>query len=171
MLDVYSGDARGDEINYGAYGNPPFGDPYFSELQLPEIKELTQRIAAGGYPAALARSSSRRRTAWYRNYIETLVQRDVRDLARIRALDAVPRLLALAAGHEDPPIPNYGDKGEGPVIREGMVLALEPMVTEGDWNIVDSEDGFTYKTADGKLAAHFEHTIAVTKDGPVVLTK
>jgi predicted AAA+ superfamily ATPase len=61
-------------------------------------KELAERIAAGGYPAALARSSSRRRTAWYRDYIETLVQRDVRDLARIRALDAVPRLLALAAG-------------------------------------------------------------------------
>jgi predicted AAA+ superfamily ATPase len=61
-------------------------------------KELVERIAAGGYPAALARSSSRRRTAWYRDYIETLVQRDVRDLARIRALDAVPRLLALAAG-------------------------------------------------------------------------
>jgi len=61
-------------------------------------KELFERIAGGGYPAALARSSSRRRTAWYRDYIETLVQRDVRDLARIRALDAVPRLIALAAG-------------------------------------------------------------------------
>ena len=60
-------------------------------------KQLAERIAGGGYPAALARPSSRRRTAWYRDYIETLVQRDVRDLARIRALDVVPRLLALAA--------------------------------------------------------------------------
>jgi uncharacterized protein len=60
--------------------------------------ELAERIAVGGYPAALARPSPRRRAAWYRDYIETLVQRDVRDLARIGALDAVARLLTLAAG-------------------------------------------------------------------------
>ena len=59
---------------------------------------LADRIGAGGYPAALARASARRRTAWYRDYVETLVQRDVRDLARISALDALPRLLQLAAG-------------------------------------------------------------------------
>ena len=59
---------------------------------------LIDRIAAGGYPAALARTTPRRRTAWYRDYVETLVQRDVRELARIGALDALPRLLALAAG-------------------------------------------------------------------------
>jgi uncharacterized protein len=61
--------------------------------------ELAERILAGGYPAALARDTARRRTAWYRDYIETLVQRDVRDLARIRSLDVLPRLLALAAGY------------------------------------------------------------------------
>ncbi|MGH7151361.1 MAG: ATP-binding protein [Planctomycetota bacterium] len=60
--------------------------------------ELLERVAAGGYPAALARPSPRRRAAWYRDYVETLVQRDVRDLARIRSLDLVPRLLTLAAG-------------------------------------------------------------------------
>jgi predicted AAA+ superfamily ATPase len=61
-------------------------------------KELIRRIVAGGYPAALARSTARRRATWYRDYVETLVQRDVRDLARIASLDAIPRLLALAAG-------------------------------------------------------------------------
>ena len=61
-------------------------------------RKLAERIVAGGYPAALARASVRRRSAWYRNYIEAVVQRDVRDLARIRALDVVPRLLAGAAG-------------------------------------------------------------------------
>ena len=59
---------------------------------------LSERIVSGGYPAAIARPTHRRRTAWYRDYAETLIQRDVRDLARIRALDALPRLLALAAG-------------------------------------------------------------------------
>ncbi|MBI4989969.1 MAG: ATP-binding protein [Rhodocyclales bacterium] len=61
-------------------------------------RELAERIAAGGYPAALARSTPRRRAAWYRDYIDTLVQRDVRDLARIGALEALSRLMALAAG-------------------------------------------------------------------------
>ncbi|HWL63570.1 MAG TPA: ATP-binding protein [Steroidobacteraceae bacterium] len=61
-------------------------------------KGLAERIAAGGYPAALARATASRRSAWYRDYIETLVQRDVRQLARIASLDALPRLLALAAG-------------------------------------------------------------------------
>ena len=61
-------------------------------------KALAERIAAGGYPAALVRSTPRRRASWYRDYIETLVQRDVRNLARIGSLDALPRLLALAAG-------------------------------------------------------------------------
>lgn len=60
--------------------------------------DLAERIAAGGYPVALGRTTPRRRTAWYRDYIETIVQRDIRDLARIRSLDALPRLLALAAG-------------------------------------------------------------------------
>jgi predicted AAA+ superfamily ATPase len=61
-------------------------------------RELAERVAAGGYPAALARSTAKRRAAWYRGYIDTLVQRDVRDLARISALDALPRLMALVAG-------------------------------------------------------------------------
>lgn len=61
--------------------------------------ELAERVTAGGYPAALARASARRRAAWYRDYADTLIQRDIRDLARISSLDALPRLLALAAGH------------------------------------------------------------------------
>lgn len=82
---------------------PGFLDALFSEGfragTRPRLgRELAERIAAGGYPAALARSSARRRVSWYRDYIETLVQRDVRELARISALGALPRLLALAAG-------------------------------------------------------------------------
>ena len=75
-----------------------FGEGFKSNQQDRMGKKLAERIAAGGYPAALARSSSRRRAAWYRDYIETLVQRDVRDLARISSLDVLPRLLTLAAG-------------------------------------------------------------------------
>ncbi|QKE40751.1 MAG: ATP-binding protein [Ferrovum myxofaciens] len=75
-----------------------FGKGFKINQQVRLGKDLAERIAAGGYPAALARPSSRRRVTWYRDYIETLVQRDVRDLARIRSLDVLPRLLTLAAG-------------------------------------------------------------------------
>lgn len=75
-----------------------FGDGFKTGQQARLGKELAERIAAGGYPAALARPTARRRVTWYRDYIETLVQRDVRDVARISSLDVLPRLLALAAG-------------------------------------------------------------------------
>jgi methionyl aminopeptidase len=72
--------------------------------------------------------------------------------------------------HEEPQVPNFGPPDRGPVLKKGMVLALEPMVTAGDWRTRQLEDQWTVVTADGSLAAHFEHTIAVTDDGPVVLT-
>ena len=75
-----------------------FGEGFKTNQRARLGKDLAERIAAGGYPAALARPSSRRRVTWYRDYIETLVQRDVRDMARISSLDVLPRLLALAAG-------------------------------------------------------------------------
>jgi methionyl aminopeptidase len=72
--------------------------------------------------------------------------------------------------HEDPQIPNFGDPGHGPVLKAGMVLAVEPMVTMGTWEVKVLDDGWTAVTKDGSLAAHFEHTIAVTEAGPEVLT-
>jgi len=73
--------------------------------------------------------------------------------------------------HEEPQILNYGRKGTGPEIKEGMVFCIEPMITAGGWRIKKSADGFGYKTADGSLSAHFEHTIALTRGGLRVLTK
>ncbi len=73
--------------------------------------------------------------------------------------------------HEDPQIPNFGPQGQGPRIKPGMVLAVEPMVNRGASATVVKEDGWTAVTADGSLSAHFEHTIAVMPDGPWILTK
>jgi methionyl aminopeptidase len=73
--------------------------------------------------------------------------------------------------HEDPKIPNFGKRGTGEGIVEGMVICIEPMVTAGDWHLTKSEDGYGYATKDGSLAAHFEHTIAITKNGAIVLTE
>jgi methionyl aminopeptidase len=72
--------------------------------------------------------------------------------------------------HEDPQVPNFGEAASGPVLKKGMVLALEPMVTAGDWRTKQLDDKWTVVTADGSMAAHFEHTVAVTDNGPVVLT-
>ena len=72
--------------------------------------------------------------------------------------------------HEDPQIPNYGPPGRGPKLAEGMVLAIEPMVAMGRPETRVLGDGWTAVTRDGSLAAHFEHTVAVTSDGPLVLT-
>jgi methionyl aminopeptidase len=73
--------------------------------------------------------------------------------------------------HEDPQIPNFGDRGKGPRLQSGMVLAIEPMVNAGGSATVVKKDNWTAVTADGSLSAHFEHTIAVMPDGPWILTK
>ncbi len=72
--------------------------------------------------------------------------------------------------HEEPQVPNYGSPGQGPVLRPGLCLAIEPMITEGTFTVETLADGWTVVTQDGKLAAHFEHTIAITDDGPRILT-
>lgn len=72
--------------------------------------------------------------------------------------------------HEDPYIPNYGDAGKGEVLRPGMVLAIEPMFNLGSKHITLDADGYTYRTADGKASAHFEHTILITKGDAEILT-
>jgi len=72
--------------------------------------------------------------------------------------------------HEDPQVPNFGERGRGPRLQSGMVLAIEPMVNAGKSKTVVLEDQWTAVTADGSLSAHFEHTIAILDDGPKVLT-
>lgn len=72
--------------------------------------------------------------------------------------------------HEDPQVPNYGQSGKGMALRAGMVLALEPMVNIGGHEVKLDPDGWTARTADGSLSAHYEHTVAITEDGPEILS-
>jgi methionyl aminopeptidase len=72
--------------------------------------------------------------------------------------------------HEEPFVPNYGRRGEGVLLKEGMVIAIEPMTTLGDWHVRLDSDDWTFRTGDGSLAAHFEHTLVVTKTGSTVVT-
>jgi methionyl aminopeptidase len=73
--------------------------------------------------------------------------------------------------HEDPQIPNYGIRGRGIELKSGMVLAIEPMVNEGSYEVKVLPDGWTVVTTDGKLSAHFEHSVAVTENGPDILSR
>ena len=99
----------------------------------------------------------------------------IQALAEARGYGVVRDLVSHGVGrkmHEEPQIPNYGRPGSGPRLLPGMTFAIEPMVTLGDYDIRISEwDGWSIYTADNSLAAHYEHTIAVTEDGPWVLTE
>jgi methionyl aminopeptidase len=75
------------------------------------------------------------------------------------------------AMHEDPQVPNFGTRGKGPRLKVGMVLAIEPMINAGGPEVKVLKDGWTAVTVDGSYSAHFEHTVAITKDGPLVLTR
>ena len=73
--------------------------------------------------------------------------------------------------HEEPPVPNYGEPDRGLRLKEGMVLAIEPMVNAGSYEVEIKEDGWTAVTKDGSLAAHFEHSVAITRNGPYILSQ
>ncbi len=96
------------------------------------------------------------------NYITQFGYGNVRDLVGHGVGHAV---------HEGPEIPNYGIAGQGPVLKSGMTVAIEPMITLGTHNVVVDPDGWTIRTRDGSLAAHFEDTILVTDDGAEILTR
>ena len=72
--------------------------------------------------------------------------------------------------HEEPQVPNYGSAGRGPKLKAGMALAIEPMLNIGTWQTKVMKDGWTVCTKDGTLSAHFEHTVAITEEGPEILT-
>lgn len=98
----------------------------------------------------------------------------VQQVAEAAGYHVIRKLVGHGVGrnmHEDPQVPNYGKPGTGPVLEPGYVIALEPMIAVGTIDIVeDEQDGWSIYSADGSLTAHVEHTIAITEDGPLVLT-
>ena len=98
----------------------------------------------------------------------------VQEVVEAAGFSVVRSLVGHGVGkemHEDPQIPNYGGPGRGPRLEEGMVFAIEPMVDAGVYDVVVADDGWAIHTADGSLSAHFEHTVAIGKKGPRVLTR
>lgn len=98
----------------------------------------------------------------------------IQSYAEARGFSVVREYVGHGIGrelHEDPQVPNFGVTGEGPVLQKGMTMALEPMLNAGGWRTRVAEDKWTVVTADGRLSAHFEHTIVIDENGPEILTK
>jgi methionyl aminopeptidase len=104
----------------------------------------------------------------------TDISHAVETFARAAGFSVVRSLVGHGIGqqmHEEPQVPNFGPPSQGPELREGLVLAIEPMVNVGTSDVYTLEDGWTIVTADRKLSAHFEDTVAVTQEGPRILTR
>ncbi len=98
----------------------------------------------------------------------------IHEYVKSQKLDVVRDLIGHGIGtevHEEPEVPNYGKPNQGPVLKPGMVIAIEPMVVTGGYKIANGPDGYSYITADKKPSAHIEHTIAITENGPEILTR
>ena len=130
----------------------------------PKVQSLLE-VTRESLDVAIAECHAGRRLSDVSHAVQTHVERHGFAVVRAFVGHGIGRAL-----HEDPQIPNFGDPGRGPQLRPGMVLAIEPMVTMGSWEVKVLDDGWTAVTRDGSLAAHFEHTIAITETGPEVLT-
>lgn len=101
------------------------------------------------------------------------ISQRIQEYAQARGFSVVRQFVGHGIGlalHEEPEVPNFGEAGCGPVLKEGMVLAIEPMINMGGWESVITANGWTAVTKDGLPSAHFEHTVAITPAGPEVLT-
>jgi methionyl aminopeptidase len=137
-------------------------------LPVGEISEKAQELISvteGSLMAGIEKAVSGNRLSDISNAVQIYVEDHGFSVVRDYVGHGIGRSM-----HEDPQIPNYGLPGRGPLLESGMVLAIEPMVNVGGYRVKTLEDNWTVVTADGSLSAHFEHTVAVTDNGPVILT-
>ena len=154
-------------VDVGAYFNGYHGDnaaTFAAGDITPEAKALLDATQASLYEGIRAAKAGNRI-----GDIGAAVQRYV----EVRGYSVVRQFVGHGVGtnlHEDPSVPNFGTPGRGPRLLPGMTLAIEPMINAGAYEVKILGDGWTTVTKDGSLSAHFEHTIAITPDGPVILT-
>ena len=133
-----------------------------------EIDEEAQSlldVAQDALSAGIAEARVGNRVGDISHAVQTLVEEAGFSVVRSLVGHGVGR-----SYHEEPHIPNFGEPGRGPRLSEGMTIAIEPMITSGGPDVSLGDDGWTITTVDGSLAAHFEHTVAITGDGPRILT-
>jgi len=139
---------------------------YWNWAALNPQKEKLIQVTKKALELGIKEIKPGRRTGVVSSVIQKLVENNNFNIVKELTGHGIGRRL-----HEDPQIPNFGSKNEGPIMKEGMVIAVEPIVSVGDWRIKEGDDGHSYVTKDRSLTAHFEHTVAILKDGPIILTK
>ena len=155
-------------IDVGVEKNKYFGDAALSIAvgiisdEKQKLLDVTERSLYLGIEQLKEGS----RLGEYSNAVQSLVEENGFSVVRDLCGHGIGKHL-----HEDPQISNYGKKGNGPLIKNAMTLALEPMVNMGSYKVIVAEDGWTVLTADGKPSAHFEHTVAIIDGKPEILTK
>ena len=157
----YKGYFTDSAVTLPVLGSMGYQDWMGANPKLLKLLEVTKEALNIAVRQAFAGNKIGRISYTIQKYVEKNGFNVVRDLVG----HGIGRML-----HEDPPIPNFGRTNQGPILKEGMVLAIEPMVIAGDPRLRRSEDGFGYVTQDGSPAAHFEHTVVVNKTGPTILT-
>jgi methionyl aminopeptidase len=155
-------------IDFGCELGGFFGDSAYTYAigKVSEKAEKLLRVTAQSLELAIAKCCPGNRLGDISNAVQSYVEKDGFGVVREFVGHGIGRKM-----HEQPPIPNWGKPNQGRVLRPGMVLAIEPMITEGDFNVKILSDGWTAVTMDGSLSAHFEHTVAVTDSGPFVLSR
>ena len=155
-------------IDVGVYYNGFYGDAAVT-LPVGSISRQAQKLLSvteNALEAGIKKAVTGNRLSDISSTIQAHVESEGFTVVRTFVGHGIGREL-----HEDPQIPNYGRPGEGPKLLEGMTLAIEPMVNAGGWEVNILKDGWTAVTKDGSLSAHFEHTVAIAKNGQNILTK
>jgi methionyl aminopeptidase len=155
-------------IDLGAYKDGFYGDAAstFPVGKIPPDVEKLLRVTEEALYKGIEKAREDNRVSDISHAIQKYVESNGFSVVRAFVGHGIGRNL-----HEEPQIPNFGLPGRGPRLRSGMALAIEPMVNQGGHEVVVLEDGWTTVTLDGKLSAHFEHTVLVTSDKPRILTK
>jgi methionyl aminopeptidase len=155
-------------IDLGAYKDGFYGDAAstFPVGKIPADVEKLLRVTEEALYKGIEKARENNRVSDISHAIQEHVESNGFSVVRAFVGHGIGRNL-----HEEPQIPNFGLPGRGPRLRSGMTLAIEPMVNQGGHEVVVLEDGWTTVTLDGKLSAHFEHTVLVTSDKPRILTK
>jgi len=152
----------GVELN-GYYGDAAFT---FSVGKISENVKKLLRVTEESLYLAIAQTIARNRVGDISSVVQNHVEK--------HSFSVVRELVGHGVGrkpHEDPQVPNFGSSGQGEPLKIGMVLAIEPMVNMGHYDVYFAKDDWTVKTKDGKPSAHFEHSVAITDNGPEILSK
>lgn len=155
-------------IDVGVEKNKYFGDAALSVAvgKISDEKQKLMDVTERSLYLGIEQLKEGNRLGDFSSTVQTLVEENGFSVVRDLCGHGVGKHL-----HEDPQISNYGKKGNGPLIKNGMTLAFEPMVNMGSYKVIVAEDGWTVLTADGKPSAHFEHTVAIIDGKPEILTK